>query len=78
MIKQKMREDPYKCLCGLARVGFKTADSILLELERESINNIKNGKTPIIEFSCDLKTSKQRCCHVCCIYWKRMKMMDIQ
>lgn len=61
MIKQKMREDPYKCLCGLARVGFKTADSILLELERESINNIKNGKTPIIEFSCDLKTSKQRC-----------------
>ena len=60
MIKQKMR-DPYKCLCGLARVGFKTADSILLELERESINNIKNGKTPIIEFSCDLKTSKQRC-----------------
>ncbi|WP_368324337.1 AAA family ATPase, partial [Mediterraneibacter gnavus] len=51
----------YKCLCGLARVGFKTADSILLELERESINNIKNGKTPIIEFSCDLKTSKQRC-----------------
>lgn len=61
MIKQKMREDPYKCLCGLARVGFKTADSILLGLERESINNIKNGKTPIIEFSCDLKTSKQRC-----------------
>ena len=56
-----MREDPYKCLCGLARVGFKTVDSILLELERESINNIKNGKTPIIEFSCDLKTSKQRC-----------------
>ena len=39
-----MREDPYKCLCGLARVGFKTADSILLELERESINNIKMVK----------------------------------
>ena len=37
MIKQKMREDPYKCLCGLARVGFQTADSILLELERESV-----------------------------------------
>lgn len=61
MIKQKMREDPYKCLCGLARVGFKTADSILLELERESLESIKNGEKPIIEFNCDLKTSKQRC-----------------
>ena len=61
MIKQKMREDPYKCLCGLARVGFKTADSILLELERESLESIKNGKKPIIEVNCDLKTSKQRC-----------------
>lgn len=61
MIKQKMREDPYKCLCGLARVGFKTADSILLELERESLESIKNGKKPIIKFNCDLKTSKQRC-----------------
>ena len=50
MIKQKMREDPYKCLCGLARVGFKTADSILLELERESVENVKNGKKSIIEF----------------------------
>lgn len=61
MIKQKMREDPYKCLCGLARVGFKTADSILLELERESVENVKNGKKSIIEFSYNLKTSKQRC-----------------
>lgn len=61
MIRKKMREDPYKCLCGLARVGFKTADSILLELERESLESIKNGKKPIIEFNCDLKTSKQRC-----------------
>lgn len=61
MIRKKMREDPYKCLCGLARVGFKTADSILLELERESLESIKNGEKPIIEFNCDLKTSKQRC-----------------
>lgn len=61
MIRKKMREDPYKCLCGLARVGFKTADSILIELERESLESIKNGKKPIIEFNCDLKTSKQRC-----------------
>ena len=61
MIKKKLREDPYKCLCGLVRVGFTTADGILLELEKISKDNIKNGKNAIIEFDTDLKTSKHRC-----------------
>ena len=61
MIKKKLREDPYKCLCGLARVGFITADGILLELEKTSKDNVKNGKDAIIEFDSDLKTSKHRC-----------------
>lgn len=61
LIKKKLREDPYKCLCGLARVGFKTADSLLLELEKLSKDNVKNGKEPIIEFESDLRTSKHRC-----------------
>lgn len=61
LIKKKLREDPYKCLCGLARVGFKTADSLLLELERVSKENVKKGKEPIIEFESDLKTSTHRC-----------------
>lgn len=61
MIKNKLRENPYKCLCGLARVGFLTADSILLELERGSKENVQNGKPPIIDFDEDLKTSHQRC-----------------
>lgn len=61
MIKKKLREDPYKCLCGLARVGFQTADSLLLELEKLSRENVKNGKPAIIEFESDLKTSKNRC-----------------
>lgn len=61
MIKKKLREDPYKCLCGLARVGFQTADSLLLELEKISKDNVKNGKAAIIEFEDDLKTSKNRC-----------------
>lgn len=61
MIKKKLREDPYKCLCGLARVGFTTADGILLELEKISKDNVKNGKNAIIEFDTDLKTSKHRC-----------------
>ena len=61
LIKEKLREDPYKCLCGLARVGFITADGILLDLEETSKKNIKDGKDAIIDFSVDLRTSKQRC-----------------
>lgn len=61
MIKKKLKEDPYKCLCGLARVGFATADSILLELEKASKENVKNGKAEIIEFESELKTSNHRC-----------------
>lgn len=60
-LKSKLRADPYKCLCGLAGVGFKTADGILLEIEKASRDNISNGKKPIIEFESDLKTSPQRC-----------------
>lgn len=61
MIKKKLKEDPYKCLCGLARVGFITADSILLELEKISKDNIKSGKPSAIEFETELKTSDHRC-----------------
>lgn len=60
-LKAKLRADPYKCLCGLAGVGFKTADGILLEIEKASRDNISKGKKPIIEFETDLKTSPQRC-----------------
>ena len=61
MLKKRLRADPYKCLCGLAGVGFKTADGILLEMEKASKDNISKGKKPIIEFETDLKTSPQRC-----------------
>ena len=61
LIKKNLREDPYKCLCGLARVGFITADSILLELEKTSKENIEKGDKPIIDFDGDLKTSNHRC-----------------
>ena len=67
ILKQKLKADPYKCLCGLAGVGFKTADSILLDIEKASKENIENGKEPIVEFDCDLKTSPQRCL-ACILY----------
>lgn len=67
ILKQKLQTDSYKCLCSLAGVGFKTADSILLDIERVSKENIVNGKEPIVEFDCDLKTSPQRCL-ACILY----------
>ena len=66
-LKSKLRSNPYKCLCGLSGIGFKTADSILLEIERVSIDNIKNGKDPIIKFNTSLKESTERCLG-CIIY----------
>lgn len=54
-LKQKLREDPYACLTRLDGIGFKTADSIALELEQEKV----------ISFGYDLKTSKERCLAAC-------------
>lgn len=66
-LKEKLKTDPYKCLCGISGVGFKTADGLLLEIEKVSKENIKNGKEPIVRFDTDLKVSPQRCLS-CLIY----------
>ena len=57
-IRSELRFHPYKTLVGLSRVGFKTADKLLLEMEKEKI----------IEFPFDLKTSKDRCM-ACILYF---------
>lgn len=59
--KSKLQADPYRCLCNLAGVGFRTADDLLLKMEKASIEDIKSGKQPVIQFDCDLRTSLQRC-----------------
>ena len=59
-IRKIIREEPYKCLCKLDGVGFKTADNLLLSIDEVSKDNIQKGKNPIIHFNCDLKTSYQR------------------
>lgn len=60
-IREQLNKDPYKCLCRLAGVGFKTADSTLLEIEKVSNANIAQGKEPIMHFSESLISSSQRC-----------------
>ena len=71
MIKEKVKQDPYKCLCGLEGIGFKTADSILLMLEdsikknnsnsnNNTDNDNKDSKPLSFMFEYDLRTSYQR------------------
>lgn len=59
-IKQEIKNEPYHCLCSLSKIGFKTADSIILELDKESKLQKKKGETPSVYFNFDIKTSVQR------------------
>lgn len=56
IVKKQIIKNPYKCLCSLSRIGFKSADGILLELDGES----KNNKDCKFHFDEELLTSKQR------------------
>ena len=57
LIKKHLKSNPYKCLCKLSRIGFKTADSILLNLEEQNKLNPDKFK---FKFDYDLKHSIQR------------------
>ena len=59
-IKEVIRTEPYECLCRLSGIGFKTADGMLLTLEKESKQCKEKGKNPILFFGFDLKPSYQR------------------
>jgi len=59
-VKEVIREEPYECLCKLSGIGFKTADSMLLELEKESRASKSKGEKPVLFFGFDLKPSYQR------------------
>ena len=67
VLRDRLGKDPYKCLCSISGIGFKKADAILLDMERASKENVKNGKKPIINFEGDLRTSEQRCL-ACVLY----------
>ena len=59
-IREVIREEPYECLCRLSGIGFKTADQMLLALEKESKECEGTNKNPILYFGFDLKPSYQR------------------
>lgn len=51
VLKEKLKTNPYTTLTRISRIGFKTADSIVLQLQKEDI----------IDFGYDVKTSPDRC-----------------
>lgn len=59
-IKEVIREEPYQCLCRLGGIGFKTADSLLLTLDKDSKKCKQDGTKPVLFFGFDLITSYQR------------------
>lgn len=59
-IKEKIREEPYECLCKLGGVGFKKADALLLMLDKDSKKCKETGEKPALFFSFDLVSSYQR------------------
>lgn len=57
IVENKLKENPYKCLCGLSRIGFKTADDILLNCEKLNLESPNKYK---FKFDFKLKHSEQR------------------
>ena len=51
LLRYKLKTEPYSALTKVSGIGFKTADSIIIELQKEGI----------IDFGYDVKTSLDRC-----------------
>ena len=39
LLKQKMNENPYRCLCSIGGIGFKTADTKIINKDRSLITS---------------------------------------
>lgn len=61
LVIEALRSDPYDALISLSRVGFKTADDILLKLYDDIDYKKASGIQPKFEFGYDIRTSKSRC-----------------
>lgn len=57
VLMERLKDAPYATLTRVSGVGYKTADSIILNLQKEGV----------IDFGYDVKTSKDRCL-ACIIY----------
>ena len=51
LLREKLKTEPYTTLTRISGIGFKTADSIILKLQKENV----------INFDYDVETSSDRC-----------------
>ena len=51
LLRYKLKTEPYSALTKVSGIGFKTADSIIIELQKEGV----------VDFGYDVKTSIDRC-----------------
>lgn len=66
-VRESLYNNPYECLCSLGGIGFKTADEILLKINKLSQEQISKKETSVIDFGFNLETSLQRM-KACCLY----------
>jgi len=59
-IKSEIKNNPYEILTDISRIGFKTADKIILNFDKKCKKALKKGEVPPINFDYDLLTSRQR------------------
>lgn len=57
LLRHKLKKEPYTTLTRVSGIGFKTADSIILDIQKEEI----------IDFGYDIKTSLDRC-YACIVF----------
>lgn len=57
LLKKKLKSEPYTTLTRVSMIGFKTADSIILQMQKEKV----------VDFGYDIKTSPDRCL-ACVLY----------
>lgn len=66
-IRENLHKQPYKCLCKLGGIGFKTADELLLRVDKVSKERVQNDEKPIVDFGFNLISSYQRM-EACALY----------
>lgn len=60
-IIEQFEKTPYQSLVCINRIGFKTADTLLLNIEDKINKAIKKDEQPPFKFNNELRTSKDRC-----------------
>ena len=76
MIKKKMKENPYECLCKINGVGFKTADGFIMNKYPEKKNSYMRAKACINYILSENETNGNTWIFITELYKKMKEMAD--